>query len=62
VLNGIGDYVRDVLVGQRVRRLAPMAFYPDQPCPPQNAQVLGYQRLAHPEPFDQFVDESGLFG
>jgi hypothetical protein len=40
VLDGIGDDVGNVLVGQGVRRLASLAFYPDQPGPAQHPQVL----------------------
>jgi hypothetical protein len=60
VLDGVGDDVGDVLVGQRVDRSAPLSFYPDQPGSSQHAQVLRYQWLAHPKPLDQLVDEPGL--
>jgi len=60
VLNGIGDDVGDVLVGQRVDRSAPLPFYPDQAGASQHAQVLGHQRLTHPESLDELVDEPGL--
>ena len=60
VLDGVSDDVRDVLVGQGVHRLPAVPLDPDQAGPPQHPQVLGNQRLAHPEPLDQLVDEPGL--
>jgi hypothetical protein len=62
VLNGVGDDVRDVLIGQRVNRSASLPFYPDQPGSSQHAQVLRDQRLTHPEPLDQLVDVPRLLG
>jgi len=35
-------------------------FYPDQAGRPQHPQVLGHQRLAHPEQVDQLVHEPRL--
>jgi len=52
VLNGVGDDVSDVLVGQRVHRTATLAFYPDQPGSSQHAKVLRHERLTHPQSLD----------
>ena len=50
----------DVLVGQGVHGLPAVALHPDQAGPPQHPQVLGDQRLAHPQPLDQLVHEPRL--
>lgn len=60
MLDGIGDDVSDVLVGQRVCRPAPLPFYPDQPGSAQHPKVLGDERLAQPQALDQFVHEPWL--
>jgi hypothetical protein len=62
VLHRVGDDVSDVLIGQRVHRAAPLAFYPHEPGSSQHAQVLRHQRLAHPESLDELVDKPGLLG
>jgi len=59
-MNGIGDDVGHVLVGQRVHSLATPALDPHQPGAAQHPQVLRYQRLAHPEARDQLMHEAGL--
>jgi hypothetical protein len=60
VVDGVGDDVRHVLVGQGVDGLSPLAFDRDQARPAQHPQMLGDQWLAHPEPLHQFMDEPGL--
>jgi len=62
VLNGVGDYMGDMLISQRVDRPAPLPFYPDQPGSSQHPQMLRHQRLAHPESLDELVDVPGLLG
>ncbi len=59
-MDGVGDDVGDVLVGQGVHGLPAVPFYPDQAGPSQYPQVLGDQRLAHPQPVDQLVHVPGL--
>jgi hypothetical protein len=48
------------MVGQRVDGLPAVPFYPDQAGSAQNPEVLGHQRLAHPEQVDQLVHEPRL--
>lgn len=52
----------DMLIGKRVRRPASLPFYPYQPRSSQHSKVLRDQWLAHAEPFDELVDETGLLG
>lgn len=59
-MDGVGDDVGDVQVGQRVHGLPAATLDPDQAGTPQHPQVLGNQRLAHPEPLDQLMDEPRL--
>ena len=54
--------MRHVLVGQGVHGLPPLALDRDQAGSPQHPQVLGDQRLAHPEPLDQLMNEPRLGG
>ncbi len=59
-MNGVSDDVGHVLVGQGVHSLPAVALDPDQAGAAQHPQVLGDQRLAHPETRDQFVHKAGL--
>lgn len=60
VLDGVGHYMGDMLVGQGVHRFPALALDPDQAGSPQHPQVLRDQRLAHPEPLHQLVHETRL--
>ena len=59
-MDGVGDDVTDVLVGQGIDGFPAAPLDADQPCAPQDPQVMGHQGLAHLEPLDQLVDEPGL--
>ena len=61
-MDGVGDDVADMLVGQGVDRFPAAALDADEPGPPQYPQVMGHQGLAHLQPLDQLVDEPGLVG
>lgn len=53
--DGVAHDVRDMLVGERVRDLAPAPFSGDEPRPAQDTQMLGDKWLRHLECFDQLV-------
>lgn len=59
-MNGVSDDMGDVLVDEGVHGFPATALDPDQAGTPQHPQVLGDQRLTHPEPLDQLVNEPGL--
>ncbi len=61
-MDRIGDDVGDVLIDQRVHSLPAMPFYAYQPGAAQHPQMLGDQRLAHPEALDELVHEPALLG